>query len=33
VRAAAERLVRGRYLLQEDAHRLIAQAEASTVLR
>ena len=33
VRAAAERLVRGRYLLQDDAHRLIAQAEASTVLR
>ena len=33
VRAAAERLVRGRYLLQEDAHRVIAQAEASTVLR
>ena len=33
VRAAAERLVRGRYLLQEDAHRLIAQADTSTVLR
>jgi Alpha/beta hydrolase domain len=33
VRAAAERMVRGRYLLQEDADRLIAQAEASTVLR
>ena len=33
VRAAAEKLVRGRYLLQEDADRLIAQAEASRVLR
>jgi hypothetical protein len=33
VRAAAERLIRGRYLLQEDAHRLIAQAEASSVLK
>ena len=33
VRAAAERLVRGRYLLQEDADRLIAQAEASKVLK
>jgi hypothetical protein len=33
VRAAAERLVRGRYLLQDDADRLIAQAEASKVLR
>jgi Alpha/beta hydrolase domain len=33
VRAAAERLVRGRYLLQDDADRLIAQAEASTVLK
>ena len=33
VRAATERLVKGRYLLQEDAHRLIAQADASTVLR
>jgi hypothetical protein len=33
VRAAAERLVRGRYLLQDDADRVIAQAEASTVLK
>ena len=33
VRAAAERLVRGRYLLKDDADRLIAQAEASTVLK
>jgi hypothetical protein len=33
VRAAAERLVRGRYLLQGDADRLIAQAEASKVLK
>ena len=33
VRAAAERLVRGRYLLQEDADRLINQAEASKVLK
>jgi hypothetical protein len=33
VRAAAERMVRGRYLLQDDADRLIAQAEASTVLK
>lgn len=33
VRAAAERLVRGRFLLQDDADRLIAEAEASTVLR
>ena len=33
VRAATERLVRGRYLLQDDADRLIAQAEASKVLR
>jgi hypothetical protein len=33
VRAAAEKLVRGRYLLQDDADRLIAQAEASTVLK
>jgi hypothetical protein len=33
VRAAAERLVRGRYLLQDDADRLIAQADASKVLR
>jgi hypothetical protein len=33
VSAAAERLVRGRYLLQDDADRLIAEAEASTVLR
>jgi Alpha/beta hydrolase domain len=33
VRAAAEKLVRGRYLLQEDADRLIAQAAASSVLK
>jgi hypothetical protein len=33
VRAAAERLVRGRYLLQDDADRLIAQADASSVLK
>ena len=33
VRAAAERNVRGRYLLQDDADRLISQAEASKVLK
>jgi hypothetical protein len=33
VRVAAERLLHGRYLLQEDADRLIAQAEASQVLK
>lgn len=33
VRAAAERLVRGRYLLQDDADRLISEAQASNVLR
>lgn len=33
VRAAAARMVRDRFLLQEDADRLIAQAEASDVLR
>jgi hypothetical protein len=33
VRAAAQRLARGRYLLQEDADRLIAQAESSNVLK
>jgi hypothetical protein len=33
VRIAAERLVRGRYLLQDDADRVIAQAEVSKVLR
>ena len=33
VRAAAARLVRGRFLLQDDADRLIAQAEASNVLK
>jgi hypothetical protein len=33
VRAAAERLVRGRYLLQDDADRLVAEAEASRVLK
>jgi hypothetical protein len=32
-RGADERLVRGRYLLQDDADRLIAQAEASRVLK
>ena len=30
---AADRLVRGRYLLQEDADRLIGQAEARKVLK
>jgi len=33
VRAAAERLVRGRYLLQDDADRLVREAEASSVLK
>jgi hypothetical protein len=33
VRAAAERLVQGRYLLQDDAERLVAAAEASKVLK
>ena len=33
VRAAAERLVRTRYLLQDDADRLVAEAEASGVLK
>jgi hypothetical protein len=33
VRGAAERLVRGRYLLRDDADRLVAQADASEVLR
>jgi Alpha/beta hydrolase domain len=33
VRTAADRLVRARYLLQDDADRLIAQAEASSVLK
>ena len=33
VRAAAARMVRDRFLLQDDADRLIAQAEASDVLR
>jgi hypothetical protein len=33
VRAAAERLVRGRYLLPDDADRLIGQAAASNVLK
>ena len=33
VRSAAERLVRGRYLLRDDADRLVAEAQASTVLR
>lgn len=33
VRAAAEKLVRGRYLLQDDADRLIKQADDSKVLK
>ena len=33
VRAAAERLVRGRYLLPDDAERLVGQAAASKVLK
>jgi hypothetical protein len=33
VRAVAERLVRARYLLEDDAARLVAQAEASKVLK
>jgi hypothetical protein len=33
VRTAAARLVRDRFLLQDDADRLIAQAEASDVLK
>jgi hypothetical protein len=33
VRAAAERMVRGRYLMQDDADRIIMQAETSKVLR
>ncbi len=33
VRAAAERLVRGRYLLQDDADRLISEADTSRVLK
>lgn len=33
VRSAAARMVRGRYLLQEDADRLIAEAEGSDVLK
>ena len=33
VRAAATHLVQGRFLLQPDADRLIAQAESSNVLR
>ena len=33
VRIAAEHLVRGRYLLQDDADRLISEAEASRVLK
>ncbi len=33
VRAAAERMVRGRYLMPDDADRLVAQAEASKVLK
>ena len=33
VRAATERMIRGRYLLKDDADRLIGQAEASKVLK
>jgi hypothetical protein len=33
VRAATERLVRGRYLLPDDAERLVGQAAASKVLK
>ncbi len=33
VRAAADRLVRGRYLLKDDADRLVAEADASEVLK
>ena len=33
VKAAADRLVRGRFLLPDDADRLIAQADASPVLK
>jgi hypothetical protein len=33
VRTAAERLVRGRYLLQDDADRLVSEAQASSVLK
>jgi hypothetical protein len=33
VRAAADRLVRGRYLLADDADRLVAEADASDVLK
>ena len=33
VRAAADRLVRGRYLLKDDAERLVAEADASEVLK
>jgi len=33
VRAAADRLVQGRYLLREDADRLVAEADASAVLK
>jgi hypothetical protein len=33
VRAAAERMVRDRFLLREDADRLIAEADRSNVLR
>ena len=33
VRAAAARLVHDRFLLQDDAERLIAEADASNVLR
>jgi len=32
-RAATERMIRGRYLLKDDADRLIGQAEASKVLK
>jgi hypothetical protein len=33
VRTAAARLVRDRFLLQDDADRLIAQADASDILK
>ena len=33
VRAAAERMVRERFLLEDDADRLISQAESSSVLK
>ncbi len=33
VRAAADRMLRGRYLLKDDADRLVAEADASEVLK